>query len=140
MEIVKGAAATTLYGTEASGGVIQIFTKRGRSGRPSGDVELAGARTTSTSMGPEGDPTAVFLKKCRGPELSDLDIVQSLSDERRTSSARTSVRGPDMPGRAASGYAPEPSSAIRGPSVAAATMMRYFLSATSRTRRVPYDR
>jgi outer membrane cobalamin receptor len=27
--IVKGAAATTLYGTEASGGVIQIFTKRG---------------------------------------------------------------------------------------------------------------
>lgn len=29
IEIVKGAAAATLYGTEASAGVIQIFTKRG---------------------------------------------------------------------------------------------------------------
>jgi TonB-dependent starch-binding outer membrane protein SusC len=32
MEILKGAAAATLYGTEASGGVIQIFTKRGSQG------------------------------------------------------------------------------------------------------------
>jgi TonB-dependent starch-binding outer membrane protein SusC len=32
IEIVKGAAATTLYGSEAAGGVIQIFTKRGRDG------------------------------------------------------------------------------------------------------------
>src|SRR5256885_8754792 len=29
IEILKGAAAATLYGTEASAGVIQIFTKRG---------------------------------------------------------------------------------------------------------------
>ncbi len=34
MEILKGAAAATLYGTEASNGVIQIFTKRGRQGAP----------------------------------------------------------------------------------------------------------
>jgi TonB-dependent SusC/RagA subfamily outer membrane receptor len=34
IEVIKGAAATTLYGTEASGGVIQIFTKRGTTGRP----------------------------------------------------------------------------------------------------------
>ncbi|MEO6446833.1 MAG: TonB-dependent receptor, partial [Gemmatimonadaceae bacterium] len=32
IEILKGAAAATLYGTEASNGVIQIFTKRGQSG------------------------------------------------------------------------------------------------------------
>ncbi|MCH7729605.1 MAG: TonB-dependent receptor plug domain-containing protein, partial [Planctomycetes bacterium] len=32
IEIVKGPAASTLYGTEAAAGVIQIFTKRGRSG------------------------------------------------------------------------------------------------------------
>ena len=31
IEVLKGAAAATLYGSEASGGVIQIFTKRGRS-------------------------------------------------------------------------------------------------------------
>ncbi len=33
IEVIKGAAATTLYGTEAAAGVIQIFTKRGQTGR-----------------------------------------------------------------------------------------------------------
>lgn len=32
IEVLKGAAAATLYGSEASNGVIQIFTKRGRTG------------------------------------------------------------------------------------------------------------
>lgn len=32
MEILKGAAAATLYGSEASAGVIQIFTKKGTAG------------------------------------------------------------------------------------------------------------
>ncbi|MBI4521293.1 MAG: TonB-dependent receptor [Gemmatimonadetes bacterium] len=40
VEVVKGAAATTLYGTEAAVGVIQIFTKRGRSGRPVWDLRV----------------------------------------------------------------------------------------------------
>ncbi|MHC4234517.1 MAG: TonB-dependent receptor domain-containing protein [Planctomycetota bacterium] len=34
IEILKGAAAATLYGSEASAGVIQIFTKRGQTGAP----------------------------------------------------------------------------------------------------------
>ncbi len=34
IEIIKGSAASTLYGTEAAAGVIQIFTKRGTSGAP----------------------------------------------------------------------------------------------------------
>ncbi|HEX3157870.1 MAG TPA: SusC/RagA family TonB-linked outer membrane protein, partial [Gemmatimonadaceae bacterium] len=34
MEIIKGPAAATLYGTEASNGVIQIITKKGSSGTP----------------------------------------------------------------------------------------------------------
>jgi TonB-dependent starch-binding outer membrane protein SusC len=34
IEVLKGAAAATLYGTEASNGVIQIFTKKGSSGAP----------------------------------------------------------------------------------------------------------
>ncbi len=33
VEIVRGASAATLYGTEASAGVIQIFTRRGAEGR-----------------------------------------------------------------------------------------------------------
>ena len=32
VEVLKGAAAATLFGTEASNGVVQIFTKRGRTG------------------------------------------------------------------------------------------------------------
>ncbi len=40
MEIIKGPAAATLYGTEASHGVIQIFTRRGESGAPQFDVSL----------------------------------------------------------------------------------------------------
>ena len=34
VEVIRGAAAATLYGTEASSGVIQIFTKRGQTGAP----------------------------------------------------------------------------------------------------------
>jgi TonB-linked SusC/RagA family outer membrane protein len=34
IEITKGGAASTLYGSDAAAGVIQIFTKRGSSGKP----------------------------------------------------------------------------------------------------------
>ena len=34
IEVLKGAAAAALYGSRANNGVIQIFTKRGRSGAP----------------------------------------------------------------------------------------------------------
>src|SRR6266516_4419506 len=34
VEVIKGAAASTLYGTEAAAGVIQIVTKRGSTGAP----------------------------------------------------------------------------------------------------------
>jgi TonB-dependent starch-binding outer membrane protein SusC len=40
IEILKGAAAATLYGTQASNGVIQIFTKRGQAGTPRYDVSI----------------------------------------------------------------------------------------------------
>ena len=39
IEILKGAAAATLYGTEASNGVIQIFTKRGQQGAPRWSIQ-----------------------------------------------------------------------------------------------------
>jgi TonB-linked SusC/RagA family outer membrane protein len=40
IEIIKGPAAATLYGTEASNGVIQIITKKGRSGEASFDMTV----------------------------------------------------------------------------------------------------
>lgn len=42
VEIVRGAAAATLYGTQGSNGVIQIFTKRGRTGAPEWLFEAEG--------------------------------------------------------------------------------------------------
>ena len=40
IEVIKGAAAATLYGTDAAAGVIQIFTKRGSQGAPKWQLNL----------------------------------------------------------------------------------------------------
>jgi TonB-dependent SusC/RagA subfamily outer membrane receptor len=71
IEIVKGAAATTLYGTEASGGVIQIFTKKGTAGRPQWTAEIGGGANFQGHIGPSSDPTGLFLNECSGPNLVD---------------------------------------------------------------------
>ena len=42
VEVIKGPAAATLYGTEASNGVIQIITKRGETGAPVFDASVGG--------------------------------------------------------------------------------------------------
>jgi TonB-dependent SusC/RagA subfamily outer membrane receptor len=39
IQIIKGPAAATIYGTEASNGVIQIITKKGVAGKPTFDVQ-----------------------------------------------------------------------------------------------------
>lgn len=69
IEVVKGPAATTLYGTEASGGVIQIFTKKGRAGDASWTAELTGGFNNMGHVGPKDDPTGMFINKCRGDGL-----------------------------------------------------------------------
>jgi TonB-linked SusC/RagA family outer membrane protein len=53
VEIIKGAAAATLYGTEAAAGVIQVFTKRGHSGRPVWTVEVDQGFSRSLKFGPD---------------------------------------------------------------------------------------
>jgi len=40
VEILKGAAAATLYGTQANAGIIQIFTKQGQFGKPRFTLEI----------------------------------------------------------------------------------------------------
>jgi outer membrane receptor protein involved in Fe transport len=66
IEIVKGAAATTLYGTQASGGVIQIFTKRGTSSAPQWTVSAAGGFNSVGHVGPDSDPNGLYLNNCSG--------------------------------------------------------------------------
>ena len=58
IEVIRGAAATTLYGTEANSGVIQIFTKRGRPGPAvwSFGTQFGGTKLTDNNMGPVVGP------------------------------------------------------------------------------------
>ena len=57
VEVLKGAAAATLYGTEASNGVIQIFTKRGKIGRPrfTTQVDFTGISVPTNRILPMAD-------------------------------------------------------------------------------------
>ncbi len=54
IEIIKGSAATTLYGTEASAGVIQIFTKSGSAGAPIWTLETQQGTLWSRAFGVSG--------------------------------------------------------------------------------------
>lgn len=54
IEIIKGSAATTLYGTEASAGVIQVFTKRGSRGAPVWTAEIQEGTGWAKKYGPSG--------------------------------------------------------------------------------------
>ncbi len=70
VEVLKGAAAATLYGTEASNGVIQIFTKRGSAGAPRWDFS---AEQIATQF-PEGQlkPVAGFART--QPQADSLSV------------------------------------------------------------------
>jgi TonB-dependent SusC/RagA subfamily outer membrane receptor len=53
IEIIKGAAATTLYGTEASNGVVQIFTKRGGATQaPQWEAKITEGMSVLPQIGP----------------------------------------------------------------------------------------
>ncbi len=73
IEVIKGAAASTLYGSEASAGVIQIFTKRGRAGAPRWTFNTDQTITALGHIGPDADPTGLQINKCnvRGPFWPD---------------------------------------------------------------------
>ncbi|GMV07585.1 MAG: SusC/RagA family TonB-linked outer membrane protein [Gemmatimonadota bacterium] len=87
VEILKGAAAATLYGTEASNGVIQIFTKRGRAGAPQ---FTAHADWTAISVPMNRiEPLADFIGKycsqldCTGaPDAARLSEAQGRMQQR----------------------------------------------------------
>jgi TonB-linked SusC/RagA family outer membrane protein len=52
VEVIKGPSAGTIYGTEASNGVIQIITKKGHAGAP--QYEFSTSQGTNFIMNPEG--------------------------------------------------------------------------------------
>jgi len=54
IEVIKGSAATTLYGTEASAGVIQIFTRSGSAGAPVWTLETQQGTAWAREFGVKG--------------------------------------------------------------------------------------
>ena len=69
IEIIKGPAAGTLYGTEASAGVIQIITKRGAEGDAQFDVSVTGGtlfmRDPAGRVGAKFSCRESFAPPCR---------------------------------------------------------------------------
>jgi TonB-linked SusC/RagA family outer membrane protein len=69
IEIIKGPAAATIYGTEASNGVIQVITKKGRAGgRP--QVNLTMKQGTNWFQDPEGRMPTNFASDGAGGILT----------------------------------------------------------------------
>ena len=69
IEIVKGAAAATLYGTDAAAGVIQIFTKRGAGGAAKWQVRFNGGVSSLQKFGTDSVPLLFmdpFLRNSEG--------------------------------------------------------------------------
>ena len=83
VEVVKGAAATTLYGTEAAGGVIQIFTKRGQAGTPQWNATVAGGANVSSRWGAKNDPTELFINCGKTEQMYGLILTGSRAGTRQ---------------------------------------------------------
>ncbi|HEY4611541.1 MAG TPA: SusC/RagA family TonB-linked outer membrane protein [Bacteroidota bacterium] len=83
VEILKGAAAATLYGTQANAGVIQIFTKQGSQTRPKFSFEVqqgaieypAGAYKANTGFA-RSDADAARLSTILGRTLKAYEVFE----------------------------------------------------------------
>jgi TonB-linked SusC/RagA family outer membrane protein len=73
VEVVKGPAAATLYGTEASNGVIQIITKKGKAGRPR--LEFSVSSGANWLPNPEGTFNDVYYKAADGT-ITDFNVLR----------------------------------------------------------------
>ncbi|MBI4419806.1 MAG: SusC/RagA family TonB-linked outer membrane protein [Gemmatimonadetes bacterium] len=81
VEIIKGPAAATLYGTEASAGVIQIITKKGVAGKPTLDLSLR--QGANWFMNPEGRLNPVYSRNATTGQVTELDLVKQENDAGR---------------------------------------------------------
>src|SRR5437763_1867426 len=77
IEIIKGPAAATLYGTEASNGVVQIITKRGSNSAPHWDFSTR--QGTNWLANPEGRAGLLWSKNASG-KLESLNLYRYAID------------------------------------------------------------
>lgn len=86
VEIVKGAAASSLYGSDAANGVVQIFTSRGEN-LPDGKLQVTARNEAGASFRPRTIPMSVehpyavaadgctFIRDANGNRLIDQDTT-----------------------------------------------------------------
>lgn len=90
VEVLKGPAASTLYGSEASGGVIQIFTKRGRN---NSDASFSFASTVGFNRHRPNFPTTLRTRFTGEDGTVALDPNESLIENGLINTYDLSVDG-----------------------------------------------
>ncbi|HEY6209063.1 MAG TPA: TonB-dependent receptor, partial [Gemmatimonadales bacterium] len=125
IEVLKGPSAATIYGTEASNGVIQIITKRGRAGRPT--IEIQSDVGAAWLSNPEDRyPSNFYLR--RGGDYRNPADIQEFNVQRFRES-----RG--FPAIFRTGAPWGTSGSISG----GTDQIRYFFSATYNREEGPVD-
>ena len=142
IEILKGAAAATLYGTEASNGVIQVFTKRGRVGSPrfTAQVDLTGVSVPTNRILPLADFAARNCARpgCAGPSDGETlaATITRMTDRWRQSVQPYEIVVRDLiPELLTTGVGRAASGSVSGGSDA----FQYFLSGRITSEDGPYD-
>jgi TonB-linked SusC/RagA family outer membrane protein len=74
IEVIKGPAAATLYGTEASNGVIQIITKRGRAG--TAQFSFTTRQGTNWMQNPEGRAGLLYGRVAATGEIVSFNLYK----------------------------------------------------------------
>ena len=141
VEIIKGAAAATLYGTEAAAGVIQIFTKNGRTGRPQWTLSVDQGYVQSLPFGPDmsrAPPSdsiygcATITPTCNGT----IRLYRQLPDRFAAPRPGRVARWWDVPLPVHRSLAPErTAAALLALGGGGGESLRYFVSGTTSTRR-----
>jgi TonB-dependent starch-binding outer membrane protein SusC len=138
IEIIKGAAATTLYGTEAAAGVIQIITKSGQAGRPVWTMEVHQGFSRALKFGPDPSraPPSDTVYACATVAPSCTGTVQAYRDSFPDRFAGLPERGVSRAGGTSSymfidpwlrnGYRQRYSLSVGG----GGEVLRYFVSGT----------
>lgn len=83
IEVIKGPSAATLYGTEASAGVIQIITKKGSVGAP--EFTLETSQGTNFMVDPQGTlgtqyACAVTASQCLPGDIRPYEMYDEAGD------------------------------------------------------------
>lgn len=87
IEVIKGSAASTLYGTEAAAGVIQIFTRKGSRGAPRWNVQIDQGIANLRPFGTDAEPFVRLRPKDNVQGFCPDEVAKALEVFEQTGSA-----------------------------------------------------